>query len=117
MDELRTLENDGWIALSTGADAVRAFYGDVLDDDVVMLLPDGLSITGRDEAIEAMSGAPWDNFALDHVQVRRPTPDTGLVTYAAKAKRGDVDYSALVSSLYVRRGDRWSLVHHQHTPS
>jgi hypothetical protein len=37
------------------------------------------------------------------------TPDTGVVAYGAVAERDGSEYSALMSSTYVRRDDGWKL--------
>jgi hypothetical protein len=115
-DELRKLETAGWQALSEDGSAARRFYDEVLDEAVVMLLPGGLVITDRDAALESMSGTPWEDSSLDELRVDNPTPDTGLVTYRAEARRGSLDYVALIASLYARRPDGWRLVFHQQTP-
>lgn len=111
------LEHQGWQALGVGGDEARAFYDGVLDDGVTMLLPGGLVITDRDEALASMSGAPWDDYQLDEIAVTTPTPDTGLVTYRARARRGDTAYTALMSTLYLRRAGGWRLAFHQQTPA
>lgn len=49
VEELVELEMAGWDALSGTADAAREFYGEVLADEVVMLLPGGLVIDDRGE--------------------------------------------------------------------
>jgi hypothetical protein len=115
-DDLTKLERAGWRALSEDGSAARRFYDEVLDEAVVMLLPGGLTITGRDAALESMSGAPWDESRLAELRVARPTSDTGLVTYRAEARRDSLDYAALIASLYARRPDGWRLVFHQQTP-
>jgi hypothetical protein len=118
-DALAELEQRGWRALSTDGATAAAFYDEVLDDDVVMLLPapGGLVLTDRAEIVRSMSGAPWTWFRLEQVEVRRVSGDTGLVTYGAVAQReGSPEYSALVSSLYVRRPHGWRLAFHQQTP-
>lgn len=38
------------------------------------------------------------------------------MTYGVLAQRDDTAYSALMSSVYVRRGDGWKLAFHQQTP-
>jgi hypothetical protein len=109
------LEERGWEALSTqgaGAD----FYREVLDGEVVMLLPGGLRLADREAIIESMGGPPWSAHHLEEIHEHRPTPDTALVTYGVVARRGDVEYSALVSSLYVRRELGWRMAFHQQTP-
>lgn len=115
-DELAVLERQGWDALSSDGDSARAFYERVLDDRVVMLLPGGMVLDERSRIVESMSGAPWSRYALDGLRAVRLTPDTGLVTYGVLAARGDDEYSALISSLYIRRADGWKLAFHQQTP-
>jgi hypothetical protein len=109
------LEERGWEALSTPGAGPR-FYREALDTEVVMLLPGGLVLRDREKALELMAGPPWSAFELQDLVEHRPTPDTALVTYGVVARRGTVDYSALVSSLYVRREAGWRMVFHQQTP-
>ena len=45
------LERAGWDALSTSGAAAATFYDRVLADDVLMVLPGGLVIRSRAEAI------------------------------------------------------------------
>jgi hypothetical protein len=115
-ENLEDLERDGWTALTQGGAAARQFYDRVLDTSPGMLLPGGLVLTDRAVMLQSMGDSPWDSFELDQVAVSHPTQDTGLVTYGAVAHRGDQEYSALMSSLYARRGDDWRLVFHQQTP-
>lgn len=109
------LEEAGWRALSTpgaGAD----FYDDVLDKTVVMLFPGGIRLEDRDVILGSMSGQPWSSYEIDRPRAYLPTPDTGLVVYGVVARREDYEYSALVSSMYVRRADGWKMAFHQQTP-
>ena len=115
-DELIVLETDGWRALSEDGAAAQAFYGRVLDETVVMLLPGGLRLTDRAAILESMGGAPWASFALEDPQVVRLGEDGALVVYGVVAGRDGAEYSALVSSAYVRRDGAWRLVLHQQTP-
>jgi hypothetical protein len=49
--------------------------------------------------------------------VLQPTADTAVVTYSVVAQReGTPEYSALMSSVYVRRATGWKLAFHQQTP-
>jgi hypothetical protein len=115
--ELIDLEEQGWRALSTTPEEATGFYGRVLDDTVVMLLPGGMVLDDRDEIVAAMSGQPWSSYELADLRVVQPTGDTGVVTYGVVAERdGAPPYSALMSSLYVRRADGWRLAFHQQTP-
>ncbi len=115
-DRLVELEERGWAALSADGATAADFYRRVLDDAVVMVLPGGMVLTDRDQIIEAMRGQPWASFRLEEPRVLRPTADTGVVTYGVVAHReGAPQYSALMSSLYVRRGEHWKLALHQQT--
>jgi hypothetical protein len=115
-DDLPTLEREGWDALSSDGDTARAFYDRVLDDQVRMLLPGGITLDDRATIVDSMSGQPWDRYELEDVRSFAPTPDTGVVTYGVVAERQGRDYRALMSSLYVRREDGWKLAFHQQTP-
>jgi len=115
--ELIALEEEGWRALSDGPEAATAFYERVLDDAVVMLLPGGLRLDDRATVIASLAGPPWASYDLESPRVLPLGEDTAVVTYGVVARRdGAAPYSALMSSVYVRRGGRWRLVLHQQTP-
>ena len=115
--ELIELEEQGWRALSSTGEAAAEFYELVLDDTVVMLLPGGMVLDDRAAIVQSMSGQPWSSFELDDLRVLQPTTDTAVVTYGVVAQReGSPEYSALMSSLYVRRVNGWKLAFHQQTP-
>ena len=115
-DDLIDLERAGWQALSTSGDVATTFYGEVLAPRVVMLLPGGLVITDRQQAIESMGGVSWDGFDLSDERVHDLADTCAVVTYRSSARRGDQDYEALISSTYVLYGNRWRLAVHQQTP-
>lgn len=115
-DRLIELERDAWAALSSSGDEATAFYDEVLADDVLMLLPGGLVIDDRREAIESMGGDAWESVELSGEQVLDLTDASAVVSYRARARRGDLDYAALFNSTYVRHGDTWRLTLHQQTP-
>jgi hypothetical protein len=81
-----------------------------------MLLPGGLQLDDRAVILDSMSGQPWSSYELEGVQSFQPTEDTAVVTYGVVAQRGEQEYSALVSSVYVHRADGWRLTFHQQTP-
>jgi hypothetical protein len=115
--ELIELEEQGWRALSSTGEAAAEFYERVLDHTVVMLLPGGMVLDGRATIVQSMSGQPWSSYELQDLRVLQPTEDTGVVTYGVVARRdGAPEYSALMSSVYVRRSDGWKLTFHQQTP-
>jgi ketosteroid isomerase-like protein len=111
--ELEALEHRGWEALSRPNGAT--FYEQVMADDGLMAFP-GM-IMDKEAALEAIRGAsPWSSFALREVRVTADS-HVGLVTYVARAQRGDAaPYEAVMSSVYVRRGTDWKLLLHQQSP-
>ena len=116
-EDLAALEEQGWRALSTSPDAALAFYDRVLDGTVEMLLPGGMRLDDRATDLAAMGGPPWTSCALEEPLVRQLTADSALVTYGVVAQRaGAPPYSALMSSVYVRRAGGWRLAFHQQTP-
>lgn len=115
-DDLINLERDAWRALSTGGDAAADHYATVLADDVLMLLPGGLVVDDRQQVVDSMRGAPWDEFHLSDERVLWLGDDHAVVAYRGRARRGDHDYEALFNSTYSRRNGSWQLALHQQTP-
>ncbi len=116
-DELIALERRGWEALATGGEAAANFYRGVLDDEIAMVFPGGVTIFDRDGVIASMGGEPWSSFDLEDMHVLMPVSDVGIVTYRSTSQRANQpSYVALVTSLYTRRGDAWRLTLHQQTP-
>ncbi len=115
-DDLIALERQGWEALSADGPTAGAFYDRILDEQCVMLLPGGMVLDDRAGIVEAMSGRPWSRYALEDPRCLRPTADTAVVHYGVVAERDGDEYSALMSSLYVRRESGWRLAFHQQTP-
>ena len=91
-------------------------YETVLAHDVLMLLPGGLVIDDRQQVIDSMQGAPFDDFELADERVLELDERTAIVVYRANASRGDVEYEALFNSTYVRENGEWRLALHQQTP-
>ncbi len=116
--DLVALERRSWQALSAESSTAKSFYRQVLGDAVVMVLPGGMLLSDRDENIESIgNSSPWTSFKLERPQVLLPTEDTMVVSYGDVAQReGAPEYSALMSSMYVRRGKDWKLALHQQTP-
>ena len=82
-----------------------------------MLLPGGMVLDDRSVILQSMSGQPWMAYELQDPRVLELTDETAVVTYGVLARRANgPGYSALMSSLYVRRESGWKLVFHQQTP-
>jgi hypothetical protein len=114
--ELLDLERAGWRALSSGGDVAASFYGRILDEHCLMLLPGGIIIEGRQQAVSSMQGPSWDSFELDEARTLELSDDVVVLAYLAGARRGDNRYRAWVNSTYVRHGREWRLALHQQTP-
>jgi hypothetical protein len=112
--ELEELERRGWEALS-GPDGA-GFYREVMADEGVMVFP-GL-VMDKDATLKVMAEvAPWATFELQDLRAIQPAPDCGMVVYRADAQRtGEGRYHAEMTSVYVRRNQRWQLVLHQQSP-
>jgi hypothetical protein len=114
--DLLELERQGWTALTKGGDAAADFYDHILASEVLMLLPGGMVLHDRAEALEAMRGASWTGFELRPGVVHWLGPDAAVVAYEARARRGDDEYHALFNSTYTRQNGDWKLAVHQQTP-
>ena len=114
--DLSRLERAGWEALASSSDEAAAFYGQVLGERVLMLLPGGLVVDDRSKALDMMRGAPWSSFALFEERVVELTTTSAVIAYRCRACRSDDGYEALVASTYVLADDAWRLVVHQQTP-
>ena len=77
-------ERAAWRALSTDGETAAAFFADVLADEVLMLLPGGLVIDDREQAIDAMRGGPWASFELADERTLTLGPDSAIVAYQAR---------------------------------
>jgi hypothetical protein len=115
-EDLLELEHQAWRALSTDGEAAADHYERRLADEVLVLLPGGLVIDERQQVIDSMRGAPWDDFELTDERVLELGDQTAVMAYRATAKRAGRDYEALFTSTYVRDDGEWRLAVHQQTP-
>lgn len=91
-----------------------AEYAEVLHDDAVVIVP-GM-VLSKDACVEAMDASPgWDAFELDDPRLVE-TDATATIVYAFSGQRDATSYRATLSSTYVRDGEEWRLLLHQHTP-
>ncbi len=114
LEELVQLETAGWEALSSdrGAD----HYAEAMTADAVMVVP-GM-VLSRDQAVAAIGEAPpWSSFRIDDPRVVRLVDGAAALTYRATAQRqGSPAFEALMTTTFVRDGDRWRVALHQQTP-
>ena len=116
IDELLELEHQGWQSLcdGTGAD----FYGQLMTDDGVMVLAHG-QVLSKQEVIDSLGEAPpWQTYEIDEERLIRLTESAAALVYRGRASRAGPQpvFAALMSSVYVRRGQGWALALYQQTP-
>lgn len=112
---LLDLERSGWdsVCSSTGAQ----FYGDLMTDDGVMVLANGV-VMDRDAVIASMEHArPWQSYDIDDHRVVAVGPASAAIVYLGTGYRhGDQPaFVGLMSSVYVRQDGRWRLALYQQT--
>lgn len=107
-DELIEIERE--LAAGNG-DAYRRH----LAEEAVVVVPG--AVLDREGCAAAMDESPgWDAWEISGERAVGLAPDSALLTYRWRSARGDVRYSAVLSSVYARRDGRWRLVLHQQTP-
>lgn len=93
------------------------FYQSHADRQCLVAFPGMSTVLSPTELAATVKGSRWENPRLEVKGFIQPTPDTAVLTYEAQAtKAGSSKYSAVVSSLYVRRGEEWKLAFHQQAP-
>jgi ketosteroid isomerase-like protein len=97
-------------------------YYEKLTDEALLVFPE-TGVIGRDTAVEAIlaenaGGKRWAEVRFDAVRTVELTGDVALLTYRAVARwaHESSPYTALASSVYVRRGGTWKLALHQQSP-
>ncbi|HEY3881362.1 MAG TPA: nuclear transport factor 2 family protein [Trebonia sp.] len=115
MEQLLELEERGWQALSS--DEPVKFCEEWLASDAVMIVP-GV-IIDRETFLRAVGiEQPWASHRIEDAHVLSLTDESAALIYRVTARRaGQPDFIGLLTSIYVKRADRWKLVLHQQTPA
>lgn len=112
LESLIALEHQGWEALCNQQGGT--FYGDLMTEDAVMVLVNG-AVLGRDEIAGSLNQAPpWDTYEISEPRLVNAGSDSAILIYKARARRGDSEFEALMSSVYVLQ-DRPRLALYQQT--
>jgi uncharacterized protein DUF4440 len=104
------IEKEFWLG---GADV----YRQRLADEALMVFP-GMVLT-KPQTVDAIAAGPrWTSVEFSDQRLMRLAQDGVALIYRASGSRdGDAaPYSALVSSVYVRRNGEWRLALHQQSP-
>jgi hypothetical protein len=97
-------------------------YHDHLTDEALLVFPETGVIT-RDVAVDAIrvenaEGRRWAEVDFEGVHSVRLTDEVALLTYRVTARwqHEASNYSALASSVYIKRDGAWKLGFHQQSP-
>jgi hypothetical protein len=115
VDTLLGIERELW---KTDAE----LYGDRLVDEALLVFAE-TGVIGRQVAVEAIrqenaEGRRWGEVAFDDARAQQLGDDAAALIYRVTARweHEDARYTALASSVYVRRDEQWKLALHQQTP-
>lgn len=116
LDELLELEHRGWQSLceGTGGD----FYGQLMTENGVMVLAHG-QVFRRQDVIDSLSEAPpWRTYEITEERMIPLSESSAALVYLGRAYREGAEpaFTALMSSVYARRGTEWALAVYQQTP-
>ncbi|MGN6203927.1 nuclear transport factor 2 family protein [Humibacter sp.] len=116
LQTLLDLERAGWDSLCESRG--DAFYGRIMTDDAVMVLANG-EVMDRDAVVASLGQAPpWSTYELADVRLMRVGIDGAALVYRGTARRepSGPAFTALMSSVYLRRDGEWRLALYQQTP-
>ncbi|BBX18429.1 DUF4440 domain-containing protein [Mycolicibacterium duvalii] len=116
IDELLVLEHAGWRSLCDGTG--DAFYGELMTDDAVMVLANGM-VMDRAAVTSALGQSPpWQRYEISDVRVIAISGDTAALVYTGTAWRAGTEepFVGAMSSVYHRTGDGWLLALYQQSP-
>ncbi|MBY8338874.1 nuclear transport factor 2 family protein [Streptomyces spinosirectus] len=114
---LSALEEELWRANRAGDGTT---YERLLRKDALLVSRFGTADKERIVPLIEANRNPFVRSELSDRQVRVLSPDSALVTYrvqyTARTDQGDVDHTALATTVYSREDDAWRVVLHQQTP-
>ena len=116
LQTLLDLERAGWDSLCDSRG--DAFYGPMMTDDGVMVLANG-EVMDRDAVVASLGQAPpWSTYELSEARLVAAGRDSAALVYRGAAHRepSGPAFTALMSSVYLRRDGEWRLALYQQTP-
>jgi len=111
-ESLLELERQLW-------NADEEFYRDKLSEDAVMVFPEPTGILDRSAVLESLGGADrWRRIEFDDERLLKIDDDIFQLVYRAVAERSEdgSEYTAFITTTYVRADGSWRLSSHQQTP-
>lgn len=112
-DTLLRIENEGWTSLceSRGAE----FYGNILADDSVFVLMNGMVLDKEATVMSLEQSEPWERYSIKDSRVIQVNEKSAILVYQAEAQRDEVVVRMINSSVYAIVGDQIQLVLYQQT--
>jgi hypothetical protein len=95
------------------------FYRDTLSEDAVMVFPEPTGILDRSAVLESLGGADrWRSIVFDEERLVEVNDDVVQLVYRAVAERSEdgSEYTALITTTYVKSNGSWRVLTHQQTP-
>lgn len=115
-DELLALEHAGWKSLCDGTG--DTFYGDLMTDEAVMVLANGMVMDRAAVTASLGESPPWRRYDISDVRVIAIGDDVAALVYTGTGWRDGQDepFVAAMSSVYHRCGRDWKMVLYQQSP-
>lgn len=98
LEQLLELERAGWDALCEQRG--DTFYGDLMIEDAVMVLVNGVVLDQPTIAKTLDQAPPWDRYEISDARLIRHGSDVATLVYRATSARGVDEFSALMTSTY-----------------
>lgn len=100
LQELLAMEHRGWDSLCESRGG--QFYGELMTQDAVMILANGMILDGKTIAASLDDSPPWSTYELEDARLVPTGTDSAALIYRATATRaGDAKpFIALMSSHY-----------------
>nr|VDG63005.1 Uncharacterised protein [Streptococcus thermophilus] len=99
LDQLLDLERQGWDSLCEQRGGT--FYGELMTDDAVMVLVNGMVMDQPTIAASMNDAPPWDSYEITDPQLITLNDGAATLLYRATARRGSDNFEALMTSTYV----------------
>ncbi len=115
LEELVALENAGWQSLCESQGGT--FYGNLMTDDGLFVLVNGMTMT-RDAIASSLNGAPaWESYEITDTRLIDLGADAATLVYRSSSARNDLPepFKALNASTYRRIDGEARLALYQQT--
>ena len=117
-EEIIFVESQTWEALKQSGLALLPF----LAPDCAMMFPGGTIFDACSEpTLKDLLGRkdmkPWIHYKMSDIRVLPLGSEAAAICYSVVAHREDLEYEALISSVWRRYGGSWRMCLHQQTPA